>query len=57
MCGAVINVALTISGYYQLTVLSPLLFSQRKVMLKLRRMLDKEDFEGLFSDPVIGDWL
>jgi hypothetical protein len=30
-------------------------FDERKVMMKLRNMLHKEDFEGLFKDPVVGD--
>jgi hypothetical protein len=27
-----------------------------KVMLKLRRLLKPEDMEGIFRDPVVGDW-
>jgi len=32
-------------------------FDERKVMIKLRQMLDKGDFDDLFLDPTIGDWL
>lgn len=32
-------------------------FDERKVMMKLKQMLDIEDFKGLFLDPKIGDYL
>lgn len=32
-------------------------FDERKVMMKLRTMLDTQDFSDLFKDPTIGDWL
>jgi hypothetical protein len=32
-------------------------FDEKKVMLKLRTMLGGEDFQQLFEDPSIGDWL
>jgi hypothetical protein len=32
-------------------------FDERKVMMKLKQMLDIEDFKGLFVDPKIGDYL
>lgn len=32
-------------------------FDERKVMIKLRNILDSKDFEELFKDPSIGDWL
>lgn len=32
-------------------------FDERKVMMKLRNMLNQEDFKDLFLDPTIGDWL
>jgi hypothetical protein len=30
-------------------------YFQRKVMIKLRQVLNPEDFAGLFKDPMIGD--
>ena len=30
---------------------------QKKVMMKFRTMLKNEDFENLFRDPLIGDFL
>ena len=32
-------------------------FDEKKVMLKLRTMLGGEDFQQLFEDPSIGEWL
>ena len=32
-------------------------FDERKVMMKLKNMLDLEDFKELFLDPKIGDYL
>ena len=32
-------------------------FDERKVMMKLRKMLKTEDFTELFKDPNIGDFL
>lgn len=32
-------------------------FDERKVMFKLRNILEREDFDDLFNDPSIGDWL
>ena len=32
-------------------------FDERKVMMKLRSMLNQEDFKELFLDDKIGDWL
>lgn len=32
-------------------------FDERKVMIKLRNILDSEDFKELFLDPAVGDWL
>lgn len=32
-------------------------FDERKVMMKLRSMLNQEDFKDLFLDDKIGDWL
>ena len=32
-------------------------FDERKVMIKLRNILDSDDFKELFLDPAIGDWL
>ena len=32
-------------------------FDERKVMMKLKNMLDLEDFKELFIDPTIGDYL
>ena len=35
----------------------PLHTLQKKVMMKFRTMLKNEDFENLFRDPLIGDFL
>lgn len=32
-------------------------FDEKKVMMKFRTMLKHEDFESLFKDPLIGDFL
>ena len=32
-------------------------FDERKVMMKLKNMLDLEDFKELFIDPKIGDYM
>jgi len=32
-------------------------FDDRKVMFKLRNILTREDFNDMFNDPNVGDWL
>jgi hypothetical protein len=32
-------------------------FDEKKVMMKFRTMLKNEDFESLFRDPLIGDFM
>ena len=50
------NIVLTVST---LIIFFAIPFSshQKKVMMKFRTMLKNEDFENLFRDPLIGDFL